>query len=319
MNKKSVISFLSTKTGYQKYGASKLARMLNTNQETVKEALKEIKVSLPISSKNNTVKPDMLSGLDSKLKKEVLAFIKAKQTSAPITKINASPEPFKGGDPNNVLVIADTHEPFCKPGYLEHCRKVQEEYNCGTVVHIGDEVDLCAISQWEKDPDGFSAGNEVQLALQKMQRWYKTFPEVSVCIGNHSARVFRLARAAGIPKHFLKTYEDAWNAPKTWKWAENWEFNNVLYTHGNGLTGSAAAISLASQHRQSAVIGHIHTNAGIQYNASKKDLVFGMMLGGAIDDKQYAFAYAKDNIKKSIVGCGVVLAGIQPLYIPMQL
>ena len=47
-------------------------------------------------------------------------------------------EPYLDGDPDNVLVIGDPHEPFTKEGYLEFCRKVQEEYDCGTVIHIGD-------------------------------------------------------------------------------------------------------------------------------------------------------------------------------------
>ena len=222
-------------------------------------------------------------------------------------------------DPNNVLVIADMHEPFCKKGYLEHCLNIQNKYKCGKVVLIGDEVDLCAVSQWEKDPDGFSAGTEAELAQQKMKLWYKAFPQAFVCIGNHTARPFRMAKANGIPKKFIKSYEDAWEAPKGWKWAENWELNGVLQTHGTGFSGANAAIRIASMHRQNTVIGHIHSEAGIQYNASKIDIVWGMQVGGALDDKSYAAYYAKDQLKKSIIGCGVVLNGEIPIYEHMRL
>src|ERR1700751_427086 len=163
---------------------------------------------------------------------------------------------------DNVLIIADTHFPFEKKGYLEHCLNIRDKYNCGTIVHIGDEVDLCGISQWEKDPDGFSAGTEASLAQEKMKIWYKAFPEVKVCIGNHTARPFRLARANGMPKKFIKTYEDAWEAPKGWKWAEHWEIDGVLYTHGTGFSGANAAIRIATRHRQNTVVGHIHSEAG---------------------------------------------------------
>lgn len=222
-------------------------------------------------------------------------------------------------DVNNVLAISDLHEPFCKTGYLEHCISIRDKYNCGTIVLIGDEVDLCGVSQWEKDPDGFSAGSEAELAQSKMEVWYKIFPTAFVCIGNHTARPFRQAKANGIPKKFLKTYEEAWKAPKTWKWAESWEFNGVFYTHGTGFSGANAAIRIATRHRQNTVIGHIHSEAGIQYSASKIDLVWGMQLGGALDDKSYAAFYAKEQLKKSIVGCGVVLNGILPIYEPMIL
>lgn len=227
-------------------------------------------------------------------------------------------KPFTRGDKKNVLVIADTHEPFCRKGYLEHCRKTQEKYNCGTVIHIGDEVDLCALSVWEKDPDGLSAQSEYTLALVGMKKWYEVFPEVKVCIGNHSERMFRLARTAGIPKRFLKTYEEIWEAPKGWKWDTSWDINKVLYIHGTGMSGENAAITKARSLRQNTVIGHIHTEAGVKYSASSKDLVWGMQVGGAIDDKAYAFAYAKEHLKKSIVGCGVILDQV-PLFIPMDL
>jgi predicted phosphodiesterase len=221
---------------------------------------------------------------------------------------------------DNVLVIADMHEPFCKDGYREHCQKMQEKYDCGTIVLIGDEVDLCGVSQWEKDPDGFSAGTEADMAQFKMKQWYKAFPQAHVCIGNHTARPFRQARANGVPKKFIKSYEEAWEAPIGWKWAESWVINGVLYTHGTGFSGANAAIRIAQAHRQNTVIGHIHSEAGVQYNASRIDLVWGMQVGGALDDKSYAAYYAKDQLKKSIVGCGVVLdKGRLPIFEPMKL
>lgn len=221
-------------------------------------------------------------------------------------------------NPDNVLVIADTHFPFCREGYLEHCLNVQQMFNCGTVVHIGDEVDLNGISKWEKDPDGFSPGTEATMALDELKKWYKAFPNVKVCIGNHTSRVFRLAKSNGLPKKFIKSYEEAWEAPKGWQWSENWEINDVLYTHGTGNSGPQAAMKIAERYRQNVVIGHCHSVAGIQYSASKKDLIWGMMVGGAIDDSSYAAAYAKDQLKKSVVGCGVVLGNL-PIFIPMTL
>ena len=36
-------------------------------------------------------------------------------------------------DETRVLVIGDLHEPFCKKGYLEFCKKVYAENNCNKV------------------------------------------------------------------------------------------------------------------------------------------------------------------------------------------
>ena len=52
----------------------------------------------------------------------------------------------------NVLVIGDTHEPFCHPGYKAFCYEVANKFQCSEVVHIGDEVDNHAISYHESKP-----------------------------------------------------------------------------------------------------------------------------------------------------------------------
>ncbi len=223
-------------------------------------------------------------------------------------------------DKNNVLVIGDTHFPFEKDGYLDFCLELQDKYKCGTVVHIGDEVDNCAVSQYLKDPDGMSAGTEYELALEQMKVWYKAFPNVNVCIGNHTARPFRLAHDVGLSKKFLKTYEQMWEAPKGWSWKDSFDINGVHYSHGTGLSGPNGALKKAVQLRKSCVIGHIHTEATIQYNVSAIDAIWGMMVGCGIDDRRYAFHYAKDNVKKSIISAGVVLdKGRTPIVELMKL
>jgi predicted phosphodiesterase len=224
-----------------------------------------------------------------------------------------------GGDPDNVLVIGDPHEPFTKEGYLEFCRKIQEEYDCGTVVHIGDAVDNHAVSYHEKDPEGMSAGDEFNLALERMKRWYYTFPNVKVCIGNHDALPFRKAFSAGLPKTWLKTYQELLQSPPTWEWDFVHQVNGVIYQHGTGLSGEMAAINAARENRQSTVIGHLHTVMNTRFLASYKDLIFGVTVGCGIDHEKYAFAYGKQNTRKPVVACAVILDGKLPINIPMPI
>ena len=228
-------------------------------------------------------------------------------------------EPYLNGDPDNVLVIGDPHEPFTKEGYLEFCRKIQEEYDCGTVVHIGDAVDNHAVSYHEKDPEGMSAGDEFNLALERMKRWYYTFPNVKVCIGNHDALPFRKAFSAGLPKTWLKTYQELLQSPPTWEWDFVHQVNGVIYQHGTGLSGEMAAINAARENRQSTVIGHLHTVMNTRFLASYKDLIFGVTVGCGIDHEKYAFAYGKQNTRKPVVACCVVLDGKLPINIPMPI
>lgn len=229
------------------------------------------------------------------------------------------PAPFTKGNPNNVLVIGDTHIPFERDGYLEHCRKVQEDYNCGTVIHIGDVIDNNYSSYHETNPDGHSAGDELQMAIDKLKDWYYTFPNVKVCLGNHDQIIQRKAFTTGLSKRWIRGLNEVLQVP-------NWEFDlehhidDVIYTHGTGTSSDRAAFQRALNRRRSIVSGHLHTTASITWNVSDMDRIFAMNVGCGIDDAQYSFDYAKTFSKKSIVSCGVVLnKGKIPIIIPMEL
>lgn len=222
-------------------------------------------------------------------------------------------------DPKNVLIIGDTHEPFSKDGYLEHCLQVQKKYNCGTVIHIGDLVDNHAVSYHESDPDGKSPGDEFKEALARCEKWYKAFPDVLICIGNHDRLPFRKAYTAGLPKNWLKSYQEMFNSPKGWKWDFVHTVNGVIYQHGTGMSGEMASVNAARENRQSTVIGHLHTVCNTRFLASNKDLIFGMSVGCGIDHDKYAFAYGKENTRKPVLSCGVVLNGQLPINVPMNI
>lgn len=261
---------------------------------------------------------EFISKLTGENNSEIIRL--AKELFRNVDKANSNLiEPYVGGNPDNVLVIGDPHEPFTKEGYLEFCRSIQEEYDCGTVVHIGDAVDNHAVSYHEKDPEGMSAGDEFNLAIQRMKRWYYTFPNVKVCIGNHDALPFRKAFSAGLPKTWLKTYQELLQSPSTWEWDFVHQINGVIYQHGTGLSGEMAAINAARENRQSTVIGHLHTVMNTRFLASYKDLIFGVTVGCGIDHEKYAFAYGKQNTRKPVVACCVVLDGKLPINIPMPI
>jgi predicted phosphodiesterase len=253
-----------------------------------------------------------------KLDNDYQEFLEWKKTKQPV--INKKlPKPYLNGNIENVLIIGDTHLPFEIDGYLEFCREQQEKYNCGTIVHIGDLVDNHAASYHEHDPEGLSIGDEYKLALIKAKDWYTVFPKVKVCIGNHDKIPFRKAFTAGLPKNWLKSYQEMFDSPETWEWDFVHQINNVIYQHGTGLSGEMAAINAARENRQSTVIGHLHTVCNTRYLASYKDLIFGVSVGCGIDHSKYAFAYGKENTRKPVISCAVVLNGNLPINIPMNI
>jgi hypothetical protein len=217
-----------------------------------------------------------------------------------------------------VQIISDTQYPFSHPDHLPFLEAVKDRYQPTQVVHIGDEVDFHALSDYDPDPDGDSAGREFKRAMEDMQRLYEVFPEVKACISNHTARPFRRAYKYGIPKAFLREYAEFLAAPKGWQWQRKYVIDDVAYEHGEGCSGKLGHLKAAEQNMQSTVIGHIHSHAGVAYGANPKLLYFGMNVGCLIDKDAYAFAYGTNMKTKPVLGCGVVVQGI-PTFIPMVL
>jgi predicted phosphodiesterase len=207
---------------------------------------------------------------------------------------------------DHILVIGDTHLPFEHRYYLDFCVEIKNRVKCARVVHIGDLVDNHSISYHEHDPNGKSPQDEMKEVDIHLQRWFKAFPEIMLCRGNHDRLVDRKGRTAGLPERAFKQFRDIWNLPDKWRDDFSFEIDNVRYTHGTGLSGDYAHIKAASANRQSTVIGHTHHSLAGDYLVSEKDRIFGVNVGCGIDRRTYAFEYGRDFIKKQVLGCGVV-------------
>lgn len=218
-----------------------------------------------------------------------------------------------------VLVVGDLHAPFIKEGYLEHCKNISEKYQTNHTIFIGDIIDNHYSSFHATDPDGYGAGEELDRALDHIEKWYDQFPKADVILGNHDRIIMRKAFASGLSKRWIKEFSEVLETPG-WTFDLEFEYDDVLYIHGEGGGGEKGAINKALNRRKSVVQGHWHTQNHINWNVSDYDRIFGMQIGCGIDDKAYALAYAKYNIKKSIISCGVVLDnGMLPILEPMHL
>tara|TARA_R110002124_G_scaffold125957_1_gene285317 strand:+ start:72 stop:791 length:720 start_codon:yes stop_codon:yes gene_type:complete len=212
----------------------------------------------------------------------------------------------------NILVIGDLHEPFCLDGYLEWCKEQYILYNCNQVIFIGDILDNHAFSYHEPDPDGMSAGLELEKTIEKVAKWYKAFPKADVCIGNHDLMASRKAMTGGIPAAWIKSYNEVLKTPD-WNWVDSVSYHNVLYEH------YGQAQTKAKNNLMSSVCGHIHTEAYCRWFVGKRFRIFAMQVGCGVDCDTYAAAYAK-NFKKQAIGCSVVLNnGTLPINLLMPL
>lgn len=210
---------------------------------------------------------------------------------------------------SRVLVIGDLHCPFEKQGYLEFCISIYKKWKCNQVIFIGDVIDLHYSSYHEQDPDGFSAGQELELAIKKVSKWYKAFPEATIIIGNHDRIVSRKMFSSGLSKKWMKSYQEVLGVPG-WNFVMEYELDNTLYFHGEG----ASAAAKARQECKSVVSGHRHSEGYVQYINNE---VFGLQTGCGIDRHSYAMAYGSAG-KKPIISCGIVIAGREAYLVKMN-
>lgn len=214
----------------------------------------------------------------------------------------------------NILIIGDIHAPFELDGYLEFCKATYKEYNCNRVIFIGDIIDNHFSSYHETDSNGLGGKDELNLAVKRISKWYKSFPIADVIIGNHDRIIMRKAQSSAIPTKWIREYREVLDTPD-WNFTDSVTYNDVLYIHGEGGT----ARSRMKKDLNSVVQGHLHTQAYCEHLVGSNFKIFGMQVGCGIDNKAYAMAYAK-NYGKPAIGCGVVLNnGKTPINILMEL
>ena len=180
------------------------------------------------------------------------------------------------------LVVGDLHNPVAHPGYLAFCQDLYYQWDCNSVLLIGDVVDLQAISFHVNNPMCPGPDDEFLLAKQVIQKWYKAFPKAKVTIGNHDERVIRLAESVNIPSRFLRDYTDIWKTPE-WDWQHEHIIDEVYYFHGTAMGGVHPAYNAAGKMLMSTVMGHCHSKSGVKWRANPLRRIFSVDVGCGID------------------------------------
>lgn len=222
-------------------------------------------------------------------------------------------------DTGNVLCISDLHFPHAHKNALKFCKDIYDEHECNEVVLLGDVFDSAGWSQYLRDPDGVSSAQEVRQAKEDVKPWVEAFPVAKVAIGNHSLRMNKRMQEAGLPKEFVKSFNEVWGLPETWDWKMEHIIHGVRYIHGPRF-GKHVYAAYPTEFMQSVVCAHTHSHAGIHFYATDDVLVWGMNVGCLIDTKSRAFLYGQDYTSRPIIAAGVVKNfGRQPVLIPMNL
>lgn len=219
----------------------------------------------------------------------------------------------------SILLISDTHIPFESPFLIPFLKALTKKYKkFDRVIHLGDEVDHAGMSFHDKDPDMSSASDERKLALPKIKELEKMFPKMDLLDSNHGSLVYRRAFKHGIPRAYIKNYNDYLEVGNGWKWHEDITLDTplgkVYLCHGK----SADVFKLAQSLGMSAVQGHYHSLYGCRYYGNSLGLYYGLQCGCLINPKALSFKYNKLQKARPVIGTAVIINGI-PILEPMIL
>lgn len=217
-----------------------------------------------------------------------------------------------------ILVISDMHMPYHHKDSFDFLRAVKEKYKPTRTINIGDEVDNHGISFHPSDPDLMSAGDELKAAQEGCRELESIFPTMDLVDSNHGSLSYRRAKAGGIPRHFMKGYNEVLGVGDGWQWHNEIVLESgttkIIFKH----QFSANVLKAAEQYGMSCVQGHFHSRFEILYTSSPLALNWGMTVGCLIDGNALAFEYNKMQTKRPIVGVGFIENGV-PHLIPMLL
>ena len=217
-----------------------------------------------------------------------------------------------------VLAIGDLHIPYHHKDSFAFLRALKKKYKgFDLVVNMGDELDQHAISMHDSNPDLPSAGDELRLAKTYVKELEGIFPDMTLLDSNHSSLVYRRALKYGLPKAYLKHYNEFLDVGKGWKWVDDLTISlndgsRCFFTHGM----SANVLQIEQKMGMHAVQGHYHSKASIQYYSNPDNLNWAMQTGCLTNQQSLAFGYSKNFKDRFICSSAVIIDG-QPRIHPM--
>ena len=216
-----------------------------------------------------------------------------------------------------ILLVSDMHLPYGHQDTLPFLAYLKAKYKPTRVICLGDELDKHSLSFHSHDPDLASPSDELARALPMIKQLKKMFTKMDILESNHGSLAYRRAKANGIPRGYLKSYNDVLGVDSDWVWHYEMTITlpngNKVYLHH----GKAADIKkLSTSLGMCAVSGHYHQTFKVDYWANSLGLYWGMNVGCLIDDKSLAFAYNNCNLHRPLIGTGLIIDS-QPVLAPL--
>ena len=220
---------------------------------------------------------------------------------------------------HTILCVSDLHIPAHHPQAFDFLKALKVNLKPDLIVCGGDELDKHALSFHDSDPDLPSAGDELRQSQKYIWELKKIFPKMIILHSNHSSMIYRKALKHGMPRAYLKSYNDFLNVDNDWEWVEDLNLKlsdgtECFFTHGM----SADGLKLAMQYGKNVCQFHFHSKYNIQYFSNPDNLVWSLQCGCLTKQSSYNFLYTKNHRLRFVIGTGAIING-QPKLYPMLL
>ena len=222
-------------------------------------------------------------------------------------------------DNSRILLISDMHIPYHHKDTVAFLAHLKKKYNPTRVICLGDEVDSHALSYHDSDPDLMSAGDELKAALPVVKQVEDLFPVLDVLDSNHGSLIWRKAKTHGIPKQYIRSYNEILGVGEGWVWHNDMTITlpdgNKCYLHhgkSNNVTRVSQTMGMCT------VQGHFHEILKVDYWGNPNGLFWALQSACLIDDESYAFSYNNVNLKRPVIGTTLIIDS-HPVLEPMVL
>lgn len=226
--------------------------------------------------------------------------------------------PAETAKPHTILTISDMHIPYHHEDSIPFLKAIRDKYQPDEVVSIGDLNDWHGISFHSKDADLASPGSELRRNRKYNQALEAVFPEMYIIGSNHGDLPLRKMVFAGLPRDFLRPYNEIYQVGPGWKFVDDLVIKSagrsIYFVHGISKNG----LKLAAQRGLNVVQGHYHTVMKVDYVSNPENLLWSMQIGCLIDKRSLAFEYGRLNLDRPIIGTGIIINGV-PRLLPMHL
>lgn len=217
-------------------------------------------------------------------------------------------------------MFGDLHAPYHHKDALKFLAAVKEKYQPTAVFSMGDELDNHAMSFWPTDITLANATDELKMGRAVMKQVAALFPTLRCVDSNHTSRLYRAGKQAGIPKELLVAYDVALGVQDyNWTWEREIRFKRKGHYTVLIHNGGTNILNTSRRHGCSVVAAHHHTFQSLSYwTAPNGKRAYAIQLGSLINHKSPAFNYSVGQVAKPLLGCAVIING-KPKLIEMNL